>query len=220
MLFYTLGFILFCSVVIDLSFELNYLHINASSDYHDIQDATVAIVPGAAVYGNKPSPILADRLKSALLLYKNKKVKKILLSGDNGIKSYNELKPMLEFMLTNKVKKEDIFVDNAGFRTFDTIMRARHIFEVEDAVIVTQKFHQPRAAFIAENVGIKVSCMESDIRDYRDVVKNRFREYLARNLAWIDIHLGKHEKEYTGKKFPITGSGESTWKLKNLAWEL
>ncbi|MBK7053456.1 MAG: YdcF family protein [Leptospiraceae bacterium] len=180
-----------------------------------MHDSTVAIVLGAAVYGNKPSPVLSDRLKSALILYKKRKVKKILLSGDNGTRSYNELKPMLNYMLKNKVKKEDIFVDNSGFRTLDTLLRAKYIFQIKDAIIVTQRFHQPRAAFIAEKIGIKVSCFESDTGEYKDDTKNRFREFFARNLAWFDLNL-MSDVSYTGKPYPISGDGTETWKLKDI----
>jgi len=217
-LLYTFGLFLFFSICIDLSFEINYITINSGSDYKKINDSTVAIVLGAAVYGNKPSPVLNDRLKSALLLYKKRKVKKILLSGDNGSRSYNELKPMLNYMLKNKVKKEDIFVDNSGFRTLDTLQRAKYIFQVQDAVIVTQRFHQPRAAFIGEKLGLKVSCFESDLREYRDETKNRFREFFARNLAWIDMNL-MSDVTYTGKPYPISGDGTETWKLKDIPLE-
>ena len=124
-----------CSILIDLNFELLYIKSGIIKDPSLAKEATVAIVPGAAVYGKTPSPILQDRLNSALLLYQNKKVKKILLSGDNGSHYYNELKPMLKFMLANKVRKEDIFVDHAGFRTLDTLIRAKMVFpqSLEDA---------------------------------------------------------------------------------------
>lgn len=217
-LVYTLGLFLFFSICIDLSFEINYISVNSGDDYRKINDSTVAIVLGAAVYGNKPSPVLNHRLKSALTLYKKRKVKKILLSGDNGTRSYNELKPMLNYMLKNKVKKEDIFVDNSGFRTLDTLLRAKYIFQIKDAVIVTQRFHQPRAAFIAEKIGIKVSCFESDVGEYKDETKNRFREFFARNLAWIDMNL-MQEVTYTGKSYPITGDGTETWKLRDIPLE-
>lgn len=217
-LLYTLGLFLFFSICIDLSFEINYISINSGDDYKKLKDSTVAIVLGAAVYGNKPSPVLNDRLKSALVLYKKRKVKKILLSGDNGTRSYNELKPMLNYMLKNKVKKEDIFVDNSGFRTLDTLLRAKYIFQINDAIIVTQRFHQPRAAFIAEKIGIQVSCYESDSGEYKDETKNRFREFFARNLAWIDMNLMSDIK-YTGKLYPITGDGTETWKLKDIPLE-
>jgi len=205
--------VLSASVLIDLNFEFMYKKSDVSKNYRTTPEATVAIVPGAAVYGNKtPSPILKDRLECALLLYQKKKVKKILLSGDNGTHYYNELKPMLKFMLANKVKKEDIFVDHAGFRTLDTLIRAKLIFEIQDAIFVSQKFHLPRAVYIAQKLGIKIASYEADQRVYTSEKYNRIREFLARNLAWIDINLMHTNPKFLGKPFPISGSGEKTWR--------
>jgi SanA protein len=205
------------SMSVDLYFELNYFSITSYSikEIDKVKPKTAAIVLGAAVYGNKPSAILLDRLKGALLLYKKKKIKKIILSGDNGKKYYNELTPMLTYMLKNKVKKEDIFIDYEGFRTYDSIVRAKLIFQVNDVVIVTQRFHQPRAAFIAEKLDMDVVCLETDMRTYKDDLKNRFREYFARNLAWMDVYFMEIPKSM-GEVYSIKGSGEVTWKERDL----
>lgn len=210
--FSILGTILFATWV-NISFEWNYSKINASDNYTKLKSATAAIIPGAAVYGKKPSPVLLDRLRSGLILYKTRKVQKILLSGDNGNQFYNELKPMLNFMVKNHVDKKDIFVDFEGYRTFDTMYRARHIYDVKDAIIVTQKFHQPRAAYLALKVGIDVACFEADRRVYKDEYYNRMREFLARTLAWFDINIlyaaPEIDPEY---KHPISGDGTTSWK--------
>jgi SanA protein len=209
--FLFIGIFLLLTIVIDLSYEINYLYTPSSSEYTKIPKATVAIVFGAAVYGKKPSPVLKDRLKAALILYQNKRVDKILLSGDNSTKDYNEIRPMLNYMLKNKVKKEDIFVDYAGFRTLDTLMRAKYIFKVEDAIIVTQRFHQPRAVYIASKMGIKVASYEADQRVYKDRIKNRMREFFARNLAWYDLNLLNTHPKFLGEIHPISEGGNSTW---------
>ncbi|MCB1192598.1 MAG: YdcF family protein [Leptospiraceae bacterium] len=198
---------------VNLSFEWDYTQMNASNNYIQLKDATTAIIPGAAVYGKKPSPILLDRLKSGLLLYNKKKVKKILLSGDNGNQFYNELKPMIKFMVENKVNKEDIFVDYEGYRTFDTMYRAKYIYNVTDAIIVTQKFHQPRAAYLALKVGIDASCFEADRRKYKDERYNRLREFLARTLAWFDMNFRFTTPTINANhKHPISGDGTTSWK--------
>lgn len=209
-----ISLLLLVSMIIDLGFEINYLFLDTFDDYSKFKPATAAIVPGAAVYGKKPSTVLKDRLKAALLLYQNNKVKKILLSGDNSAPDYNEIRPMLNFMLNNKVKKDDIFVDYAGFRTLDTMTRAKVIFKINDAIIVTQKFHQPRAAYIAQKVGIRVACYESDFHIYKAHNKNRLREYFARNLAWVDMNILNTHPKFLGDTIPITGSGNQTWDYK------
>ena len=206
--------ILFIAFGIDLYIEFHYNKIISTPDYRMLPKTTVAIVPGASVYGNTPSAILEDRLKSALLLYKYKKVQKILLSGDSGNDSYNELKPMLNFMLKYEVSREDIFIDNLGLRTIDTLYRAKYIFGIEDAIIVTQKFHQPRSTYIASHLGIQIYSYEADLHEYKDDLKNRIREFFARNLAFLDIYIFYRNYNYTGEKYFINGNGENTWKLK------
>lgn len=205
------------SMMVDMYFEWNYLKYERANylTIHELKPKTAAIVLGAAVYGNKPSAVLVDRLKSALKLYQTRKVKKIILSGDNGKKYYNELTPMLQYMLKNKVKQEDIFMDYEGFRTYDSFHRAKTLFGLKDVIIVTQQFHQPRAAFIAENLGMQVACLEADLRAYKNISKYRIREYFARNLAWLDIFFTEplREKE---PKFPIEKSGRKTWKERDL----
>ena len=105
------------AIFIDFFIEMNYLRTPSYSpeSFEKMDTYTVAIVPGAAVYGKTPSSVLEDRLKCAVMLYNKKKVRKILLSGDNGTKTYNELTPMLSYMLKNNVKREDIFMDYSGF---------------------------------------------------------------------------------------------------------
>jgi len=202
----------FIGFAIDKNMIDEYNQSNPSKNFRTVPNATVAIIPGAAVYGLTPSPILIDRLRCGLYLYRNGKVKKILLSGDNGTAYYNELKPMLQFMLNNGVKKEDVFVDHAGFRTLDTMIRARAVYQIQDAIFVSQKFHQARAHFIAKKVGIQLASYESDMRIYRGTRYYRFREFFARLLAWIDMNLIHTAPKYLGDPYPIQGSGVDTWK--------
>lgn len=210
--------ILFLAFFIDFYYEINYLRVPSYNmeNIDQMELYTVAIVPGAGVYRQNPSVVLEDRLNCAAMLYNKKKVKKILLSGDNGTSTYNELTPMLNYMLKKNIKSEDIFMDYAGFRTYDTLSRAKFIYEIKDAVIVTQRFHLPRAVFIAQSLDINVATMESDLRDYKDDFKHRLREFFARNLAWVDIVLAEGYAEFQGPTFPIDGNGESTWKSRDL----
>lgn len=211
-------FILILIVVsMDLYFEISYLRTECFSPdkvkkvpYH-----TAAIVPGAGVVAGRPSTILEDRLKSALILYKNKKVKKILLSGDNEDRFYNEIRPMIRFMLDNKVNPADIFADYRGLRTYDTMFHAKNKFHIKDAVIVTQRFHQPRSVFIAKELGIQVSSLESDLQTYRDIGKYRLREVFAKCLAWAEIYLDPETENFTGDEFDISGNGTASWDAKD-----
>ena len=205
---------LFCLILI-LYFDYRIESAYASSEHSSLTEnmpvAQVAIIPGAAVRGKTPSTILSDRLACGLSLYKAKKVKKILLSGDNGQSDYNELKPMLDFMLKNQVRPEDLFVDHAGFRTLDTLIRAKEVFQVKDAIFVSQSFFLPRAIYLGNKFNLKLYAFECNLRIYK---KERFyglREIFARQLALWDI-LWETPPKFLGDPFPIEGSGVATWK--------
>lgn len=215
--FYTRTFLILCLILaapiaIDFSFEELYLHTEKYQNHRSAKPATVAVVPGASVYKNEPSAVLKDRLDCALELYHQGKVKKILLSGDNGSIYYNEVKPMLLYILKNEVNEKDIFVDHAGFRTLDTLVRAKEIFQVKDLIFVSQRVYQPRAAFLAKKIGLKFQAFESDRRIYTSGPFSRFREFFARTLAWVDMNLFKTNPKFLGDPFPIEGSGVKTWK--------
>lgn len=207
------GFIVAFSVLlIDASMERAYRDTNPSKNFRTVPKATVAIIPGASVVGLRPSTVLLDRLRCGLYLYQSGRVQKILLSGDNGQADYNELKPMLLFMLKNGVRHDHIFVDHAGFRTLDTLVRAKNIYQVEDAVFVSQAFHQPRAHFIAKKIGIRLYSYESDLWQYKKARDFRTREIFARTLTWLDFNLLNTTPKFLGKPHPIQGSGIPTWK--------
>ena len=129
--------------------------------------AKVAIVLGARVYEDgTPSPMLADRLATGVELYKLGKVDKLLLSGDHGTTTYDEVNVMLRYCLDRGVPDEDVFTDHAGFDTYDTMYRARDVFKVTDALVVTQDFHLRRAVYIARSLGLEATGVVADIQPY------------------------------------------------------
>ncbi len=197
---------------VELLFQFQYSSANVSNDWRTLKSSSVAIIPGAAVHGKSPSTILQDRLQCGLSLYKQKKVKKILLSGDNGKADYNELRPMLEYMLRAGVKEKDIFVDHAGFRTLDTLIRSRAVFMVKEGIFVSQSVFLPRAIYLGKAVGLDLQAFECDPRKYQKASYYKFREILARHLAWWDIHVWETPPKYLGNPFPIEKSGEPTWR--------
>ncbi|XDD42965.1 vancomycin high temperature exclusion protein [Leptospira sp. WS60.C2] len=205
------GILVFVTLASNLGFWMVYQNSIHSSLTSEIPEAEVAIVPGAAVYGKTPSPVLMDRLECGLKLYKERKVKKILLSGDNGQSDYNELRPMLEYMLSHQVKPDDIFVDHAGFRTLDTLIRAKEVFLVKKAIFVSQSFFLPRAIYLGQELELELYGYECNLRTYKKETYYIFREFSARMLAWWDIQWDTPPK-YLGKPYPIEGSGMSTWK--------
>ncbi|ADG81879.1 protein of unknown function DUF218 [Thermincola potens JR] len=177
----------------------------------DMPPATVAIVLGAKVYPNGGvSTVLADRLNTGVELYKAGKVKKILLTGDHGQTNYDEVNTMREFMLRKGIPAEDIFMDHAGFSTYDSMYRARDVFRVKDAVVVTQQFHLPRALYIARTMGIEATGLIADKRTYTGARYLEFREALARVKALLQLHVFKSKPKYLGPAIPISGDGRVT----------
>jgi len=130
--------------------------------------ARVAIVFGAGLQRDgSPSPVLQDRVKSAVQLYEAGKVEKLLMSGDNRFVDYNEPGAMQSFAISLGVPQGDIVLDYAGRRTFDTCYRALHIFGVKEAILVTQRYHLPRALFTCNGIGLKATGLSADLQYYR-----------------------------------------------------
>lgn len=170
--------------------------------------AHTAVVLGAALLPNgEMSPVYRDRVDTAIALYKAGKIKTILVSGDNGSKEHNELNPARRYLLLNEVLDEAIFLDHAGFDTYSTMYRARDIFLVEDAIIVTQSFHLPRAVFIARSLGITAYGISADKRVY--YISNTVREVFADVKAVLNV-LYQRKPKYLGPEIPITEENVAT----------
>lgn len=171
-------------------------------------DAQTAIILGASVLpSRKLSPILKDRVDTAIKLYESKKVSKILVSGDNGTLTYNEVDPVRIYLLNKGILDEDIFLDHAGFDTHSTMYRARDIFKVDSVLIVSQSFHLPRAVFIARWLGIDAYGVNADGGHIR--LSNYIREIFANEKAILYLILDIKPK-YLGTQIPITGDGRNS----------
>jgi SanA protein len=157
-----------------------------------VEPAPVAIVFGAGLTrSGEPTPVLRDRVQTAADLYFAGKVEKLLMSGDNRTLDYNEPGAMRDYAIGLGVPEEDIILDYAGRRTYDTCYRARHIFGVEQAILVTQNFHLPRALFTCSAFGIESSGVSADLRTYsrRSMEFWQIREVAATSQAFIDVYL-------------------------------
>lgn len=169
------------------------------------------IVLGAAVYGKKRmSRVLLDRMNTALSLYRSGKVRKFIVTGDHGKVYYDEVNLMKDFLLKNGISKENIFLDHAGFNTYNSMVRAKKIFRVSDCVVVTQRFHLPRAIYIARKNGLTAVGLAADRRQYRYRRRYAVREYFAVVKAFFDVLTGQ-EPRFLGEAYPVTGSGIKTW---------
>lgn len=178
--------------------------------------AEVIIVPGAAVLsGNTPSPILKARLDAAFDLYSRGLAPKILLSGDGTGDYYDEISVMLEYMKEKGVPGDDVFCDYQGINTYQSMVRAKQVFGVNRAIVVTQSFHLPRAIYIGQNADMKTRGIATDqvgpkeIR--QDNVQLIFREIMARNKDFFALKFKKIPK-YNGETVDISGDGTLTHK--------
>lgn len=169
----------------------------------DVPVDKVAIVFGAAVYGNgRLSPILRDRMDTAVQLYKDGTVQNIIVSGDNQFVDYDEPTAMMEYAIAQGVAPEDVQPDFAGRRTYDTCYRAREIFQLESAILVTQQFHLPRALFTCQRLGIEVVGVASDPQPYRDARWYEIRETVATAVALWDV-IRQQPAPILGDPIPI-----------------
>jgi SanA protein len=156
----------------------------------EVRQERVAIVFGARIYADgRLSPMLRDRVERAVQLYEEGKVDKLLLSGDNRTADYDEPGRMMDYALSRGVPAEDMQPDYAGRRTFDTCYRAREIFGLDSAVLVTQEFHLPRALFTCNQLGMDVVGVAADLQPYsrRSLAWSSTREIPALLVALIDV---------------------------------
>lgn len=169
----------------------------------------IAIVFGAGLSaGGGPSPVLFDRVATAVDLYNEGRVRKLLMTGDNRFAYYNEPEAMRDTAISLGVPASDIVLDYAGRRTYDSCYRAREIFEVHKAIVVTQAFHIDRALYLCEAFGIDAIGVTADRRQYVGASWWSAREVLATAAAWVDIHI-THPLPILGDKLPIDPKSES-----------
>lgn len=174
------------------------------NDIDTLEHAHTAIVLGAMVKDNGTLSLpLKDRVDTAIALYRAGKVDRILVSGDDGSVNYNEVNPSRDYLLEKGIPSSVIFLDHAGFDTYSSMYRARDIFLVDTAIIVTQSFHLPRAVFVARRLGLDAQGMTADKRDYH--IRNYMREVLADVKAVVNLIFHRKPK-YLGEEIPITGS--------------
>ncbi len=173
-------------------------------------NADCILVLGCGVHADgSPSDMLRDRMICGIDLYKRGLGKKLLLSGDHGTADYDEVNVMKRLAVEAGVPEEDIFLDHAGFSTYESICRAKEIFCVRRMIVVTQQYHLFRAVYIAETLGIETEGYASDIRRYQGATWREGRECLAR-VKDIFYAVFQVEPTYLGEQIPIDGDGRVT----------
>lgn len=179
------------------------------NDYTELSDVDCIIILGAGIWEDKPSPMLEDRLLEGIKLYQNSVSDKIIMSGDHGRREYDEVNIMKNYAIEKGIPSENIFMDHAGFSTYESIYRAKDIFEAKKIVIVTQKYHLYRALYIANQLGLEAYGVGADPRQYVGATYRELREILARDKDFIKC-IFKPEPTYLGDTIPVSGNGDIT----------
>ena len=173
------------------------------ASFRSVESRPVGLVLGASVKAGEPNRVLRERLDTALLLYQEGKVQKLILSGDNRTIDYNEPEAMRRYLLEKEIPERDLILDYAGRRTYDSCFRAREVFEVSSLILITQDFHLPRALYLCNALGVDAIGVAADTNYPVQWLGSYLREIPATIQAWIDITytkptplLGKPEKVF------------------------
>ncbi|MEO8535826.1 MAG: ElyC/SanA/YdcF family protein [Flavobacterium sp.] len=202
---------LFISVLILVSIVSVNSYVKSSTKKHihysikKFPKNDVGIIFGAGINGDQPGKYLKDRLDAGILLYKAKRINKILLSGDNGRDEYDELTVMKNYCYRNGVDTTKIFIDYAGFDTYSTMYRAKHIFKIKKATLISQEYHLNRAIYIGNSLGIKSAGFSANKGRYLGYNYVRFREYLSTFKSFFDV-LRNREPHFLGNPINIDGA--------------
>ena len=164
----------------------------------------VGIIFGAGINGDQPSKYLKDRLDAGILLWKAKRINKILLSGDNGREEYDELTVMKNYCFNHGVDTTKIFIDYAGFDTYSTMYRAKHIFKIKKATLISQEYHLNRAIYIGNKLGIKSVGYSANKGEYLGYKYVCFREYGSVFKSFFDV-LRNRQPRFLGREINING---------------
>ncbi len=181
-------------------YVIEYSRSNIKNNVDELEKTRVWLVLWALVYKNgSPSPVLEDRLIQAYNAYKNWKIEKIIVSGDNWNEHYNEPVNMQNYLVSLWVEKDDIYIDYAWFDTYDSFYRVKEIFWVDELIVFTQDFHLGRSVYIWNRLWIKTVWVSTDLREYYYIRRMEVREVLARIKAFLDVEIFKSEPKFLGE---------------------
>jgi len=171
--------------------------------------ADCILILGAGVWDSGPSPMLEDRLLQGIELYRSGASDRLLMSGDHGRKDYDEVNTMKSFAVERGIPSEHVFMDHAGFSTYESMYRARDVFLAKRVVIVTQQYHLYRALYVANKLGLDAYGVPSDPRLYAGQEYREKREVLARIKDFFTV-IFQPGPTYLGDPIPIDGNGDLT----------
>lgn len=188
------------------------VRVLAASSPRDVDGrvADCALVLGAGVGpDHTPSPVLHDRLETALALYRAGRVRRVLVSGDHGRASYDETNTMRRWLEARGVPHRDVFMDHAGFDTYSSMWRAKHVFGATKVIVVTQRFHLARSVYLARAMGMEAEGAAADRRGYRGIVWLEMREVASRTKAALDVATQRRPR-HTGPSISLDGDADAT----------
>lgn len=175
-----------------------------------LQDVDCILVLGCGVRDDgTPSAMLRDRLRRSVELYQSGAAPKLLMSGDHGRDGYNEVDAMKTYAVAAGIPSEDVFMDHAGFSTYESMYRAKEVFQAKKVIIVTQSYHLYRSIYIARSLGLEAYGVDADLVSYRGATQREIREVLARSKD-VFTCIFKPKSTYVGEPIPIWGNGELT----------
>lgn len=181
-----------------------------SSDEASISSADAIVVLGASVFADgTPSGILQDRLDDGIALYFAGVAPKLIMSGDNGTESYNEVRVMKQYAIAQGVPSEDIFCDHAGFSTYESMYRAKYVFGCQRIVVATQTYHLYRALWSAKSLGMQATGVPSDYHEYQKQLQYDIREVPARTKDFFKA-LFRVPSTYVGDAISLDQDGDVT----------
>lgn len=185
-------------------------HIVTADEAAALGDIDCIIVLGCKVEADgRPAPMLTDRLEAGIALYQAGAAPKMLMSGDHGQAEYDEVNAMKQYAIDAGVPSADIFMDHAGFSTYETMYRAGAVFDAKRVLVVTQEYHLYRALYLARALGLEAYGVSADYRAYPGGAYRASREILARNKDFFTA-IFKPNPTYLGDMIPVSGDGDQT----------
>lgn len=211
-----IGLIILACLGIFIATAINFVVISKSDykilDYDEaikLESVDAILVLGCKVNGTIPSMMLGNRLDMGIKLYNGMNTK-LLLSGDHGTKEYDEVNAMRDYVLEQNIDTHNVFLDHAGFSTYDSMYRAKEVFGIKKVIVVTQRYHLYRSLYIANELGIEAYGVAADDIPYPMInKKNEIREFLARNKDFVKV-MFKPSSKYVGEPIDIAGDGNLT----------
>lgn len=186
-------------------------YVYSIDDINSLPKVDCVLVPGALVYDNDSlSAVLQDRVDYAIKIYEAGKADRLLFSGDHGRKDYDEVNAMMDYAVSKGVPKKDIFLDHAGFSTYESMYRARDVFMVKSLIVVSQEFHISRCVYIARGLGLDAYGVNSTARKYGNELSDNTRESLARVKDFFSVNIFHPKPTYLGDAIPIFGDSSLT----------